>query len=222
MNSDFYVYLHKRASDGVVFYVGKGRGNRAWVKSRNSYWKNVVAKHGYEVVISKEGLSEEEAFNEECKLIAFFRDLGVCLTNMTDGGEGVSGLVHSLETRRKLSEVQKGKKLPAETRRKLSEAKKGEKAYWYGKKLSSETCRKIAEALKGKKRAVETCRKISASLLKFHVLAKNIETGEELVLKGGKEMEDAGFDRSNVHNCLNGKLKTHKGHTFTKLVLQQV
>lgn len=27
--TDFYVYIHRKATDGEIFYVGKGQGNRA-------------------------------------------------------------------------------------------------------------------------------------------------------------------------------------------------
>ena len=50
------------------------------------------------------------------------------------------------ETRRKISEAHKGKKLSEEARRKMSEAHKGEKHNNYGKPLSEETRRKISEA----------------------------------------------------------------------------
>ena len=36
----FYVYTHRRASNGVVFYVGKGHGRRAYVKSHRGKWWN--------------------------------------------------------------------------------------------------------------------------------------------------------------------------------------
>ena len=40
MKNDFYVYIHKRQSDGIVFYVGKGRGKRAYYfHERNDHWK---------------------------------------------------------------------------------------------------------------------------------------------------------------------------------------
>ena len=72
------------------------------------------------------------------------------------------------ETRRKLSEANKGEKnhnygksLSEETRRKLSEAHKGEKHYNYGKSLSEETRRKISDSLKGKHIPEETRRKLS-------------------------------------------------------------
>ena len=54
--------------------------------------------------------------------------------NFTIGGDGSNGFKHSLETRKKISELQKGKNhcnygkhLPKETRRKISETLKGRK-----------------------------------------------------------------------------------------------
>jgi hypothetical protein len=49
------------------------------------------------------GLSEDEAFALEIERIAHWRELGVLLVNWTDGGEGVSGLVHSEESKNKMS-----------------------------------------------------------------------------------------------------------------------
>lgn len=37
---EFYVYLHRRATDGRVFCVGKGHGKRAWrTEGRNPKWQ---------------------------------------------------------------------------------------------------------------------------------------------------------------------------------------
>ena len=57
-----------------------------------------------------------------------------------------------------------GKHIPYETRRKMSEAEKGKKNHFFGKHHSEETRRKISEMKKGKKRkplTEETRRKIS-------------------------------------------------------------
>ena len=55
-----YVYGHYRESDGKLFYIGKGIGNRAWDKiRRNRYWFRVVNKHGLIVKIIEDNLTEE-------------------------------------------------------------------------------------------------------------------------------------------------------------------
>ena len=77
------------------------------------------------------------------------------------------GKHHTEETRKKLSEINKGKKLTDDTRKKISEAEKGkrtgEKHPMYGKKHSTETRRKLSEANKGKKLSEETKKKLSAA-----------------------------------------------------------
>ena len=141
MEYKFYVYIHTKVTDNTIFYVGKGKGKRAWDKySRNRHWKYIVAKHGHNVVIVQDNLTEKQALELEVLLIA---DIGrESLCNLTDGGEGSSGCVCSEETKRKIGEANKGRIQSEEHRRKNSEANKG-------KKLSEEHKRKIGEAGKG-------------------------------------------------------------------------
>lgn len=117
-NTSYYVYLHRKKSDGKVFYVGKGRGKRSTSKSnRNKHWKNTVAKHGYTVELYATGLQEWYALELEIELISKYGriDNGTgCLVNWTDGGEGASGYIHSSETLEKYSLARKGKKQDAE------------------------------------------------------------------------------------------------------------
>jgi hypothetical protein len=138
-----YTYIHKK-SDGTPFYVGKGIGNRAYDKySRNPYWQNKVNKHGLNVEILAYWDTEVEAFDHEKLIILCFKDMGIKLTNMSDGGEGNSGC-----------------KWTDESKQKLSNSTKGNKA-WLGKKHSTETIEKMRLAhtghtyLKGKKHTEE-------------------------------------------------------------------
>ena len=101
-------------------------------------------------------------------------DLGTgILHNMTNGGEGGSGRVLSEETRRKLSDANRGKNHPNygkttsletkakmsaskknmsdETRAKYSAANAGENHPFYGKTHSPETRAKYSAARKGRK-----------------------------------------------------------------------
>jgi hypothetical protein len=75
------------------------------------------------------------------------------------GNKNSLGYKHTTETKQKMSEARKGKKLPKlseEHRRKISEAQKG-------RKLSEATRKKISESEKGKKASEATRKKMSES-----------------------------------------------------------
>jgi hypothetical protein len=82
-----YVYGHYKADTGELFYIGKGQGDRAWSrKNRNRYWNFVVSKHGFEVIILENDLTEEQALQKEKELIV---EIGLDkLTNIAEGGAG--------------------------------------------------------------------------------------------------------------------------------------
>ena len=108
----FYTYVHRKASNGEIFYIGKGAGNRLdRFNNRNNHWHKTVAKHG---LISEKVLEtelEDEALELERFLISEIgrRDLGDGpLVNMTDGGDGVSGHKHSSDSRSRMSESHRG------------------------------------------------------------------------------------------------------------------
>jgi hypothetical protein len=148
----FYVYEHWRLDRDECFYVGKGRGGRAYsTKNRNRHHQAIVAKlsrtgSAFEVRIVASGLSEPEAFELERERIAFWRSSGVDLANLTDGGEGVSGFRLSEETKKKLSEIGKKRGAP-----KLTKEQQEKVSGWHrGRKRPLETCQKISQAKKGK------------------------------------------------------------------------
>ena len=113
---DFYVYLHRKKTTGEVFYVGKGKGRRAWQHSdRSDYWKKVANKHGYLVELFQNNIQEWYAFELERELISYYgrEDLNEgTLVNFTDGGEGLSGYSHSLERKTEMSEQRRGERHP--------------------------------------------------------------------------------------------------------------
>ena len=114
--------------------------------------------------------------------ILFERAKGKAEYNIANGGK-CKGTV-SEETKRKISETEKGKKcgpFSEEHKRKLSEAKKGKPSNRLGARLSEETKRKISESLKGNQRhkghnhTDETKRKISEAkkgTIKWHLEQK--------------------------------------------------
>lgn len=104
----FYVYEHWRSDTGQCFWVGKGYGKRAWnLRRRNARHAAIVQELlvsgvDLEVRFFKEGLLEVDALTVEIERIADLRSRGAPLTNVTDGGAGLSGLRHSPETLEKL------------------------------------------------------------------------------------------------------------------------
>ena len=147
-NKIFYTYVHLRLDTNKVFYIGKGKLTRAKSKQhRNKYWNNVVNKCGYKIVFIKKNITEEEAINLEIKLIKNYRDKGCKLTNLTDGGEGISGYRYTDEQKIKLSQIGKSRwenTVPYMTGR------FGDKHPNYGKKASLETRKKLSNSHKGK------------------------------------------------------------------------
>lgn len=107
----YYVYLHKTSDTGVIFYVGKGSGYRAWSDyCRNPYWINIKNKHGFTTEILFDDLEEDESYLVERDVILELRYFGIKLTNLSDGGEG--GYNPSQETRVKQRLVKLGKPPP--------------------------------------------------------------------------------------------------------------
>lgn len=113
---DFYVYIHKKKTDGEVFYVGKGRGHRAWITTyRSDFWNKVYNKHGRDVELVAEKLDEKTALDLEKELITFYgrRDLGMgTLVNLCDGGKGPTNFVVTQEYRDNVSKRVSGKNHP--------------------------------------------------------------------------------------------------------------
>lgn len=145
----FYTYAYLRG-DRTPYYIGKGQTRRLYQKDGKPCG---IPKDKSRIIKLKHNLTEEEAFKHEIYMIAVFgrKDLGTgILHNRTNGGDGASGMVHNEETKRKMSEMMKGKVPPNkgiphtdETKRKISEANKGKVSYWKDKTLPKDAIEKI-------------------------------------------------------------------------------
>ena len=190
----FCTYAHY-TPQGRLFYIGKGSEKRAHSKAgRNNYWQKVVAKYGNpDVQVLANWNTEEEAFSHERLLISCFRDLGHKLCNLSDGGEGPSGLKHSEEFKQKISVLHKGNKwrlgIPTSARQKAiaSQVHKGNK-YIVG----------------------------NTNRRKWAWVGPNILTNEVIYFIGSVALNTAGFQHANVIKCINGTRKSHKGYTWVK------
>ena len=123
----FYTYSYLR-EDRTPYYIGKGEGNRAYIKSKREKIK--PPKDKSRIIFLKKNLLEEEAFSHEEYIIFVFgrKDLGTgILRNRSNGGEGPSGAVRSEETKKRMGEAKRN--MDENTRKRMSDAKRGLK-WW--------------------------------------------------------------------------------------------
>lgn len=224
--TDYYVYVHKRADDGSVFYVGKGTRTRAWqlASKRNTHWQRIVAKHGLIVEIVESGYQNWYAMEREIQLIEFYGQENLC--NQTAGGEGGNGRVWTEESKKRLSDAKKGKPAPWSTgdknhmktqasREKMSRLLKGvSRPYMAGKNNpmhKQENKDAVTARCKGKKRPEITGVN--------HKLAKKVfcvETGAvfDCGEDAAKWLRSQGFSmarQSNISSVCTGNLKSAYG-----------
>ena len=139
MEKTWYVYLHRKLSTGDIFYVGIGcqpkYGRVFEERKRNPLWFSIARKHGVQPEIIGDFLTKKQAVELEKGVIKTLgrRDINTgSLSNMTIGGDGVSG-----------------KPLSKEHKEKLSRAHSGKNNYWWGKKLSGAHREKIRKSNTG-------------------------------------------------------------------------
>ena len=148
----YYVYAYLRL-DGRPYYIGKGKSQRAF----DRHGRIKVPKDPWRIVLLEQNLTEFGALALERRMIRWYgrKDMGTgILYNLTDGGEGCSGLIHTEEHKRKVGEASRNRVFSEESRRKRSIALKG-------RKFSEETLQKMSLAAKGRKLSEEHKRKIS-------------------------------------------------------------
>jgi hypothetical protein len=142
---NFYVYAYIRHKDsneakkGTPYYIGKGKGKRAWVHCANDCIH--PPKDENYIVILEGGLSNIGALALERRYIRWYgridKQTGI-LRNKTDGGDGSAGVIQSLE----------------QTQKRVNTRLKNMNGKWIsgmtGKRHSTETSNKIRQSMLGK------------------------------------------------------------------------
>jgi hypothetical protein len=221
-NNNFIVYIHIRPDTNEPFYVGKGvPGREIRLCGRNQHWKNVVNKNNgkFKVEILFEGLTEDEALLKEREIELELRNKGYILANIIECGvkAGTTGMKHSEESKRKISEglkghisPNKGKKQSKETCDKKSKSMLGKKVR-LGIKDSEETRKKKSEAFKGRIYSEESKQKKNEKLKDKNIYIFYNLLNDEKFKGTRREFQDK-FDLNSgrLSHLINNKISKYK------------
>lgn len=158
MNSYVYTLIDPR--NNLPFYVGKGTRGRCcfhmW-EARNSEKQTPklnkirkIERLGLSVRVCKveQNVTDDMAKDLECLLIAEARDIGIELTNLTDGGDGALGLKRTPE------QIAKSRHdWTDEQKQKISDSLKGERNPNYGKPCDEARRQAIIKGTTGVKKS---------------------------------------------------------------------
>lgn len=138
--SKFIVYALIDPRNGEPRYVGKSQAGlrrpRAHLypsslraNNHKNNWIKSLEVNGFvpSIVVVEDVGQSEGLYEAEQRWIGKYREAGFQLTNLTDGGPGIIGHVHSEETIAKMSAKSKGRPVSAEARKKLSLTMTGRK-----------------------------------------------------------------------------------------------
>ena len=217
-----YVYRHIRVDKNTPFYIGIGKDlSRAYSKSnRNSIWKKIVSSTDYIVDILFEDISYDIAKEKEKEFIALYKRYrdGGTLCNITIGGQGTLGLIHTEESKKKMGEPNKGKTISEEHKKIISD-------FHSGKKHSDEWRVEMSKKMTGennpnygKKASEKTRVKMSMSSRKGEdnsqskLTKKDVLKIKELSTSGMSQRKIADFfsvSKNTIASILNGKTWKH-------------
>lgn len=162
----YFVYKHTFPNNKVYIGITQQQPEKRWKKglgydSHQKIMKRAIKKYGWNNIEHKilfANLTKEEACSKEIELIALYdstnKQKGY---NISKGGEGTIGVKPTMESKEKNRIAHLGKKASLETRRKISESNKGK----HNKKISEEQKKKISETTKNAMKNPELRKKLS-------------------------------------------------------------
>lgn len=138
MKNGYYTYAWLR-EDKTPYYVGKGIRNRAYCPHRrgDTYMSPPPRNR---VLFLKKNLTEFDAYKHENYIISILglKSEGGILINMSYGGEGSSGRVLSEETKEKIRQKNKNKKLTKEQKELISK-QVSQRRWWNNGEIDKHT-----------------------------------------------------------------------------------
>ena len=237
----YTVYMHISPSNKKYIGITSQKVVKRWKYGAGykaqKYFYRAIEKYGWDnfqhIIIAKD-LSQDEAKWLEIELIKVWDSTNPNKGyNITNGGGGTNGWTPSEETRKRLSEINKGKTLSEETKRKLSELRSGKEhseetkekmrknnaKYWKDKQMSEETKEKMrknnAKYWKDKQMSEETKEKLSVARKgkykgKDHPRAKGVLclTTKKIFYSIAEASSHYNTFHGNISNCCKGKYKT--------------
>ena len=193
-----YVHINKINNKRYVGVTSKPKVEHRWREGRgydkNPRFLSAIKKYGwdnFEHIVLYDGLTEDEAKEMECSLIAKWNTNNLSFGyNLTAGGDGTRGYYPSKETRKKLSEARRKENLSSETLARRSAGLKG-------RKFSDEHKRKIGE---GNRKPISMFSKEGVFLRTF---SSATEAEAEL-----------GINHSHISQCCHNKRRTTGGYAW--------
>lgn len=184
----------------IPFYIGigsDGKYKRAYSKhQRGRHWNAIKNKTEYEVEIMLDNLTWDEACKKEIEFIALYgrsdKKMGP-LVNQTDGGDGAFGVIVSEETRKKISDRQKGKVFSEEHKKNLGLKAKG-------RKYSAEYVKEMSRRAIGRKYSDERNNQISQTLKYLYASGERTPTykPENLTAEGRRRISECARGRTHT------------------------
>lgn len=222
INETYTVYCHEAPNGKRYVGITKRDVERRWgcgygYRNNHHFW-NAIKKYGwnnFEHYILFEGLNREQAYSKEIELIALWdltdKSKGY---NVSTGGWGNSGYHMPNEVKQKISNSNKGKKHSEETKRKLSQIFKGRPSSRKGVKLTDEQKQHLRDVLKGRSLSDETYQKLLAAtakpVLQFDINGVFIEEFVSIIDVEKK----LGYFNSNISACCSGKIDKVKNYIW--------
>ena len=98
---EYYVYAHTK-ENGTVFYIGKGKWDRAWaVRNREPMWHDITKNEKWKVILLADCLAEEKALEYEKEMIEHFSKFGELVNWHGNGKLRAQTHIATLETKSK-------------------------------------------------------------------------------------------------------------------------